>query len=78
MDTSELFKEQLSRWREEPLSPEQSNEVTRLEAQVERLRANLTSILGLAGEVKDHTIDKILEKDDLALGVDVFLGKHQL
>jgi hypothetical protein len=78
LHTSALFKEQLSRWRNEPLSLAQSNEVMRLEGQVEALRANLTNILGLADEVKDHTIDKILEKDDLALGLDVLLGKHQL
>jgi len=78
LDTSAPFLEQLSRWRKEPLSTEQSNEATRLEGQVATLRANLTNILDLAGEVKDHTIDKILEKDDLALGLDVLLGKHRL
>jgi hypothetical protein len=78
LDTSALFKEQLSRWRQGPLSSEQSNEVTRLEGQVVTLRANLTNILGLAGEVKDHTIDKILEKDDFEIGLDVLLGKHRL
>lgn len=78
LDTSALFLEQLSRWRQGPLSAEQSNEVTRLEGQVAVLRANLTNILDLAAEVKDHTIDKILEKDDLDLGLDVLLGKHRL
>jgi hypothetical protein len=77
LDTSALFKEQLSRWRKEILSLEQSKEIMRLEGQVEALRANLTNILGLADEVKDHTIDKILDKDDLALGLDVLLGKHR-
>jgi hypothetical protein len=77
LDTSALFLEQLSRWRQGPLSAEQSNEVTRLKGQVATLRANLTNILDLAAEVKDHTIDKILEKDDLALGLDVLLGKHR-
>ncbi len=78
LDTSALFKEQFSRWRQGPLSTEQSNEVARLEGQVETLRANLTNILGLAEKVKDHTIDKILEKDDLEIGLDVLLTKHRL
>jgi hypothetical protein len=78
LDTSTLFQEQLSRWRKGALSAEQSNKVTRLEGQVETLRANLTNILDLAAEVKDHTIDKILEKDELALGLDVLLGRHRL
>jgi hypothetical protein len=77
LDTSALFKEQLSRWRKEILSLEQSKAIMRLEGQVEALRANLTHILGLADEVKDQTIDKILDKDDLALGLDVLLGKHR-
>ncbi len=77
LHTSELLKEQLSRWRREPLLSEQSNEVTRLEDQVVTLRANLTNVLDLVGKVKDHTIDKILEKDDLALGLEVLLGKHR-
>ena len=78
LETSALFLEQLSHWRKGSLSAEQSNEVTRLEGQVATLRANLTNILDLAGEVKDHTIDEILEKDDLALGLDILLGKHRL
>ena len=78
LDTSALFLELLSRWQKGSLSAEQLNEVTRLEGQVETLRANLTNILDLAGEVKDHTIDKILEKDDLALGLEVLSGKHRL
>lgn len=78
LDTSALFLEQLSRWRQGPLSAEQSNEVTRLESQVATLRANLTNLLDLAAEVEDHTIDKILAKDDFELGLDVLLGKHQL
>jgi hypothetical protein len=78
LDTSALFKQQLSRWRQGPLSPKQSSEVARLEGQVETLRANLANILDLAEEVKDHTIDKILERDDSEIGLDVLLGKHRL
>ena len=77
LDSSGLFKEQLSRSRREPLSLEQSNEVTRLEGQVETLRANLTNILSLATEVKDHTVDKISEKDDFEIGLDVLLETHR-
>jgi hypothetical protein len=56
----------------------EANEVLRLHGQVEKLRTNLSHILGLADELKDKTIDTILEKDDLELGLDVLLGKHQL
>ncbi len=78
LDTSGLFKEQLTRWQNKPLSTAQANEVLRLQGQVEKLSINLRHILGLADEVKDKTIDKILEKDDFELGLDFLLGKHQL
>jgi hypothetical protein len=78
LDTSGLFKEQLTRWQNEPLSTAQANEVLRLQGQAEKLSTNLSHILGLADEVRDKTIDKILEKDDFELGLDFLLGKHQL
>jgi hypothetical protein len=70
-----LFKEQLVRWQNEPMSPEQGNEVARLEKQVERLQAVMSDILSLASELKENTIDRILEKDDLELGLEVLMGK---
>ena len=78
LDTSELFKEQLIRWKNEQLSTAQANEVSRLQRQVEKLYTNLSHILALADEVEEKTIDKILEKDDFELGLDVLLGKHKL
>lgn len=78
LETAALFKEQLARWRKESLSPERADEVARLEGQVEQLQTNLTNILGLADEVKDKTIDKILQKNDFELGLEFLLGKHQL
>jgi hypothetical protein len=33
------------------------------------------AILALAAEVKDHTIDKILAKDDIELALEVLAGK---
>lgn len=59
LDISELLEEQLSRWRQGPLSSKKSNEIVRLEGQVATLRANLANVLDLVGGVKDHTIDKI-------------------
>jgi hypothetical protein len=49
-----------------------------LEGQVEKLRATLINILDLADEVKDHTIDKLLEKDDVELGLEFLLGERRL
>ena len=71
-------KEQWARWCKESLSPARAGEVARLEGQVERLRTNLTNILDRVDEVKDKTIDKMLEKDDFELGLEFLLGKHRL
>lgn len=78
LETTALFKEQLARWRKEALSPARAGEVARLVGQVERLRTNLTNILDRVDEVKDKTIDKMLEKEDFELGLEFLLGKHRL
>jgi hypothetical protein len=48
-------------------------EIDRLSVQLERLRKVLTNILALADELKEGTIDKILAKSDLELGIEVLL-----
>lgn len=77
-ETAELFREQLARWKAKPMSPDQRNEAARLEKQVEKLQAVVNDILSLASELKKHTINRILEKDDLELGLEVLKGKLRL
>ena len=78
LETSGLFLEQLARWKSKPMSSDQQNEVVRLEKQVEKLQAVMNDILSLASELKKHTIDRIMEKDDLELGLEILKGKHRL
>jgi hypothetical protein len=68
-----VFREQLDRWHRTDLTTHEREEIDRLFAQLERLRKVLTNILALADELKEGTIDKILAKSDLELGIEVLL-----
>jgi len=68
-----VFREQLDRWCRTDLITHEQEEIDRLFDQLERLRKVLTNILALANELKKGTIDKILTKSDLELGIEVLL-----
>ncbi len=68
-----VFAEQLARWRNEQPTDAQRRELDRLEGQLERLRAVLTDILELAQELKQGTIERVLAKSDLELGLEALL-----
>lgn len=68
-----MFREQLERWHRTGLTTYEREEIDRLSAQLERLRMALTNILALADELKEGTIDKVLAKSDLELGIEVLL-----
>jgi hypothetical protein len=68
-----VFAEQLARWRNEQPSFAQSRELDRLEEQIERLRVVLSAILALAEELQQGTIERVLAKSDLELGIEALL-----
>jgi len=68
-----VFVEQIARWRNERPSDVQHRELDRLEGQLERLRAVLGDILQLAEELKQGTIERVLAKSDLELGLEALL-----
>jgi len=70
-----VYEEQLSRWKRETLTQEQQQEISRLETQLNRYRTVLNQILGLAREHAEFTIEKVIERDDAQVGLDVLLGK---
>ena len=70
-----LYDEQLSRWKNGRLSSDQRQEVERLTRQTEQLRKLCGQILSLAAELKAGTIDRIMEKSDIELALDVLTGK---
>jgi len=73
-----LYEEQLSRWKALNLTPSQRQEVDRLAAQIPTIRERITAILALAEELKGSTIESVLAKSDLELGLEVLLGKRKL
>lgn len=73
-----LYEGQLSRWKALNLTSSQRQEVDRLAAQIPTIRERITAILALAEELKGGTIDTIMAKSDLELGLEVLLGKRKL
>lgn len=69
-----LYEEQLARWRQESPTPEQNREIDRMEREVVTLKETLTEILDLAQEFKGGTIDTILGKSDMEMGLEFLLG----
>lgn len=70
-----LFDEQLKRWKTGQLSTVQREEVERLVRRMAKLRQVIDSILNLADELKEGTIEKQLAKSDKQLGLE-FLLRH--
>ena len=66
-----VFAEQLARWRNERPTDAQRRELDRLDGQIERLRKVLGDILVLADELQQGTIERVLAKSDLELGLDL-------
>lgn len=73
-----VYREQLSRWKQENPTAKQLKEITRLEKQVNRIDQLLMGILVIADKIKDKTIDSILGKSDMDLAIDVLPGNLKL
>ncbi len=78
MEFLDLYEQQLDRWRTGPLTAGQLREVQRLGGQVARNREVATTILALAEELKATTIEAILGKSDLELGLELLAGRSPL
>ncbi len=68
-----LYEEQLRRWGAQALTLAQRREVERLTGQLGRLRERIAPILALADELAAGTIEKVLAKDDVELGLEMLL-----
>jgi hypothetical protein len=73
-----IYKQQLTRWEKTQLTLAQRQEVERLKGQVTRLREVLQELLSIAADLKEKTIEKVLGKSDLEVGLDVLTGKLKL
>ncbi|MBV8054328.1 MAG: hypothetical protein JO071_03705 [Deltaproteobacteria bacterium] len=76
-DDVRVYAEQLSRWSGLNLAPSQRREVDRLSEQIPRIRERISAILALATELKGGTIETVLGKSDLEVGLEFLLGKRK-
>eukprot|EP01035_Chromulina_nebulosa_P026079 gene26079-34098_t len=70
-----LTLEQCRRWRLQKPSAHELEDIERVETYVKKLQQVNTQILFLAYHYKEHTIDRILEKDEGELAIDLMMGK---
>jgi hypothetical protein len=68
-----IFEEQLSRWRKLKLTSSQRQDVDRLATRLPVIRELLTALLAFAEQLKGATIDAVLAKSDLELGIECVL-----
>ncbi len=66
-----LYEEQLRRWRAGMLTAAQRREIERLTGQLGRLRVVIDTILALMDELKGGTIEKMMSKSDLEVGLEM-------
>ncbi|WP_305927768.1 hypothetical protein [Bacillus mycoides] len=65
-----IYIKQLEKWQiEAGLTSNQQKEIKRLQEQVKQCKQVLTDILDLANKLKEETIEKVMSKSDLALGI---------
>jgi acetolactate synthase regulatory subunit len=67
-----IYTKQLARWKALDLNAPQKREVDRLEQQLEKLVKVNAQIVTLANQLKEGTIEKVLGKSDLELGLEAF------
>jgi len=70
-----VWEEQLSRWTKEASNANQRDEIERLKKQLQELVNTDKSIVSIAEYIKENTIEKVLAKDDLELGIEAMQGK---
>ncbi len=70
-----LYERQLTWWQEETLTDSQRKQVEGLLAKLPQIKERSGAILELLAEIQKGTIDRIMEKDDLTLGLEFLMGK---
>ena len=73
----DIYTQQISRWRTERPSKDQTRELDRMEAQNGHLRAATADVLVLASELRKSTIERVMDMSDLELGLQALLGSQR-
>ena len=74
MEFVDIYAEQIVRWRTESRSVHQTNELDRMEETNRELREATTIVLALSRELRRGTIDRVMERSDIELGLEAVLG----
>ena len=72
---SEFFLKQCEFWKKETLTDIELTQVEQIEHFSQELDNTNAELVEILEKCKDHTIDKILEKDDLELALEFLTGK---
>ncbi len=70
----DIYDRQISRWRTEKPTADQTRKLDRMEEQNRQLRAVTMEVLALAGKLRKRSIDRIMGMSDLELGLQALLG----
>ncbi len=70
-----FYQEQLARWKKQKLTAGQRKEIEALAGELANAAAMIDSVIALAEELSDGTIDKVMAKSDLTAGVEALLGR---
>lgn len=77
LDDLDLYRQQFRRWQAEKPSAAQRKEIARLVAKVDQHQELLETILELLEELKHGTIDQVLRKSDLELGIEAVTQRRR-
>ena len=70
-----IYAQQIQRWRADRPSATQARELDRMNAQNQQLQEVTAKVLALAAELRQGTINRIMDMSDLELGLQALLGR---
>jgi len=77
MEFVDIYAEQIGRWRNERPSVDQARALDRMEKQNQLLREATTAVLTLSRELRTGTIERVMEKSDLELGLEALRRRQR-
>ncbi len=77
LEFADIYAQQISRWRTEKPSKDQTRELDRTEAQNGHLCAVTADVLALASKLRKGTIERVMTMSDVELGLQALLGHRQ-